>query len=36
VDAVRCAAERELVLSFQRAAPALDLDRPSLSDLAQQ
>jgi iron uptake system EfeUOB component EfeO/EfeM len=34
-DQVRRTSE-ELVLSFQRAAPALDLDRPSLSDLAQQ
>jgi iron uptake system component EfeO len=34
-DQVRRTSE-ELVLSFQRAAPALDLERPSLSDLAQQ
>ena len=34
-DQVRHTSE-ELVLSFQRAAPALHLDRPSLSDLAQQ
>lgn len=34
-DQVRHTSE-ELVLSFQRAAPALHLDQPSLSDLAQQ
>lgn len=34
-DQVRHTSE-ELVLSFRRAAPALNLDQPSLSDLAQQ